>query len=67
MLKFNRKQWILVIGCFVAAAILNWLIWFISMGKPGEISGLYHVLNTVCLAAALIAVGDRFAKTQIFR
>lgn len=67
MLNFNRKQWLLVVGSFVVAAILNWLIWLISMGKPGEISGFYHVLTTLCLASALIVVGDRVAKTKIFR
>ncbi|MER2598140.1 MAG: hypothetical protein ABTQ73_01300 [Caldilineales bacterium] len=67
MLHFNRKQWLLVIGSFVVAIILNWLIWLISMGKPGDISGFYHILNTLCLASAFIVMGDRVAKTNIFR
>ncbi|MFZ2489019.1 MAG: hypothetical protein WAZ19_12975 [Anaerolineae bacterium] len=67
MLNYNRKQWLLIVGSLVVAAVLNWLIWYISMGKPGNIDLFYHIVTTICLASAIIVFGDRFAKTQIFK
>lgn len=67
MLKYNGKQWALIAGCLALGALVNWLIWLLAMGSPSEISGLYHVLTTICLAAAFIVIADRFAKTQIYK
>jgi hypothetical protein len=67
MLKLNAKQWALIAACFAIAAVLNYFIWLIAMGEPSQISGLYHVLNTLCLACALIVIGDRVAKTNIYK
>ncbi len=67
MLKLNAKQWVLIAVCFAVAAVVNYLIWLIAMGKPGEISAFYHVLNTLCLGSAFLIVADRFVKTQIYR
>ncbi len=67
MLKLNAKQWVLIAVCFAVAAVVNYLIWLISMGNPGGINALYHVLNTLCLGAAFLIVADRFAKTQIYK
>jgi hypothetical protein len=67
MLKLNAKQWALIAACFAIAAVLNYFIWLIAMGKPSQIGGLYHVLTTLSLASALIIVGDRVAKTNIYK
>lgn len=67
MLKYNGKQWALIAGCLAAAAVVNWLIWLLAMGKPSEISGFFHVLTTICLAAAFIVIADKFAKTEIYK
>lgn len=66
MLKYNGKQWALIAASFAVAAIVNWLVWLITMGKPGQISGVYHFLAIICLASAFIVIGDRIAKTKIF-
>lgn len=67
MFKYNAKQWALIAASFAIAAVLNWLIWLVSMGKPAQIAGLYHVLNIIVLAAAFIVIGDRVFKTQIYK
>jgi hypothetical protein len=67
MFKYNAKQWALIAGSFAIAAVLNWLIWLVSMGNPAQIDGFYHVLNIICLAAAFIVIGDRVLKTQIYK
>ena len=67
MLKLNGKQWALIAVCFVIAAILNYFIWLITMGKPGDISAAYHLLLIISLACAFIIIGDRFAKTNIYK
>lgn len=67
MLKYNVKQWGLIAISFVVAAVANWLIWFIAMGKPGQIAGIYHLLTIICLAAAFVVIGDKVVKTGIFK
>lgn len=67
MLKYNAKQWALIAGSFAIAAVLNWLMWLVAMGKPAQISGVYHAINIICLAAAFIIIGDRVLKTQIYK
>lgn len=67
MLKFNSKQWMLVVASFFVALILNFLLWLVIMGKPGDISGLYHLLNTLCLTAVFIVIGDKLLKTHIYK
>lgn len=67
MLKLNAKQWGLIAACFAIAAVLNYFIWLIAMGKPGQISGVYHFLTILSLACALIIIGDRVAKTEIYK
>jgi hypothetical protein len=67
MLKFNGKQWALIAVCFAIAIVLNWLIWYLAMGKPSQIGGVYHALTALSLACAFIVIGDRFAKTEIFK
>lgn len=67
MLKLNAKQWALIAACFAIAAVLNYLIWLIAMGKPSQISGLYHALTILSLACALIVIGDRVVKTNIYK
>jgi hypothetical protein len=67
MLKLNAKQWALIAACFAVAAVLNYFIWLIAMGKPSQISGLYHVLTILSLACALIVIGDKVAKTNIYK
>jgi uncharacterized membrane protein len=67
MLKFTGKQWVLIAVCFAIAVVLNWLIWYLAMGNPSQIGAVYHVLTALCLACAFIVIGDRFAKTQIFK
>lgn len=67
MLKLNAKQWLVIVACFAVAAVVNFLIWLIVMGKPGDISGLYHFGTTLCLGAAFLVIADRFAKTGIYK
>lgn len=67
MFKYNAKQWALIAGCLAAGAVVNWLIWLLAMGEPSEISGLFHVLTTIFLAAAFLVIADKFAKTQIYK
>jgi hypothetical protein len=67
MLKLNGKQWALIAACFAIAAVLDYFIWLFAMGKPGQIGGVYHLLTILSLACAFIIIGDRFAKTQIFK
>ncbi len=67
MLKLNAKQWGLIVVCFAIAAVVNWLIWLVAMGKPSDIGAIYQILNTICLAIAFIVIGDRLAKTQIYK
>jgi hypothetical protein len=67
MLKLNAKQWALIASCFAVAAVLNYFIWLIAMGKPGQIGGVYHFLTILSLACALIIIGDRVAKTNIYK
>lgn len=67
MLKYNAKQWALIAASFAAAAVINWLIWLITMGDPGGIGGVYHFLTIICLAAAFVVAGDRILKTGIYK
>lgn len=67
MLKYNAKQWALIAVCFAAAVVFNYFIWLIAMGKPSQIGGVYHLAAIISLASAFIVMGDRFAKTQIFK
>lgn len=67
MRKMNSKQFILIAGSLLVAAVLNWLIWFVIMRHPGDIALMYHMLTTICLASALVVIGDKFMKTQIFK
>ena len=67
MLKLNGKQWALIAACFAIAAVVNYFIWLFAMGKPGQIGAVYHLLTTLSLACAFIIIGDRFAKTNIYK
>ncbi len=67
MLKLNAKQWLVIVGSFALAAVLNYLIWLFTMGNPSGISGIYHFGLTLCLGAAILIVADRVAKTQIYK
>ena len=67
MRKMNSKQFALIIGSLLVAAVLNWLIWLVIMQHPGDIALMYQILTTICLASALVVVGDKFLKTQIFK
>ena len=67
MRKFNKKQIGLIVGSLVIAFVINWLLWLLFMKHPEEINAAYQALLTICLGAALIIVGDKFLKTEIFR
>jgi hypothetical protein len=67
MLKLNGKQWALIVVCFAVAAVLNYFIWLVTMGKPGQIGAVYHLLTILSLACAFIVIGDRVAKTNIYK
>jgi hypothetical protein len=67
MRKYNRKQLGLIAGSLVVAFVINWALWWLFMKHPDEISFIYHTLLTVCIATALILIGDRILKTEIYR
>jgi len=67
MRKFNAKQLGLIAGCLIAAIIIDWVVWFLLMKHPTEIDAMYHILVVICLTAAFVVVGDKYAKTAIFR
>ena len=67
MRKFNKKQIGLIVGSLVIAFVINWLLWLLFMKHPEEINAAYQTLLTICLGAAIIIVGDKFLKTEIFR
>lgn len=67
MRKFTGKQLAVIGVSLLVAAVLNWLLWLLLMGHPGEISFVFHLLTTVCLAAAFVHIGDRFTKAEIFK
>jgi hypothetical protein len=67
MLKLNTKQWLVIVGSFALAAVLNYLTWLVVMGDPSGISGLYHFGLTLCLGATILIVADRIAKTHIYK
>lgn len=67
MRRFNAKQIGLILGCVIAAIIIDWVVWLLLMKHPTEIEAMYHILVVVCLTCAFVVVGDRFAKTAIFR
>lgn len=67
MLKLNGKQWALIAGCFAIAAVVNYFVWLFAMGKPGQIAPAFHLLTTLSLACAFIIIGDRIAKTNIYK
>lgn len=67
MLKYTGKQWAVIVISFVAAAVVNWLIWFVVMSKPNQIGSVYHLLTIISLAAAFIVIGDKVAKAGIYK
>jgi hypothetical protein len=67
MLKLNTKQWLVIVGSFALAAVLNYLTWLVVMGDPSGINGIYHFGLTLCLGAAFLIVADRVAKTHIYK
>lgn len=67
MLKLNVKQWLVIVASFALGAVVNYLIWLFSMGNPSGIAGLYHFGLTLCLGAAFLIIGDRIAKTHIYK
>lgn len=67
MRKLNSKQLAVIGVSLLVAAVLNWLLWLVLMRHPSEISVVFHVLTTICLAAAFVHIGDSITKAGIFR
>ena len=53
MKKYNAKQWGLIIGSLIIAFVIQFVMWLLIMGHPDEISAMYQVLTTLCLACLL--------------
>jgi hypothetical protein len=67
MRKYTGKQLAVIAISLLVATVLNWLLWFLIMGHPGEISSLFHILTIICLAAAFVHIGDSLTKAGIYR
>jgi cytochrome bd-type quinol oxidase subunit 2 len=67
MKKWTAKQWVLVVGSLLVAFVIQYVLWLLIMGHPGEIDAMYHVLTTVCLAGAFVLFGDKFLKTNLYK
>ena len=67
MKKWNAKQWGLIIGSLLIAFVLQWVVWLLIMGHPGDIGPMYQVLTTICLGGAFVIIGDRLLKAQLYR
>ena len=67
MKSLTPKKIAVIVGCLIAAFVVNWLLWLVIMGHPTDIAWAYQALNTICLATAFVVIADRFLKVEIFR
>ena len=67
MKNLTLKKTAIIVGCMIAAFVVNWLLWLLTMGHPDEIGFAYQFLTTLCLGVVLIVVADKFLKAEIFR
>jgi Na+/proline symporter len=65
--KYNAKQLGIIVGSLAVAFVINWIAWWLIMGKPTDIDTMYHILVTICLGSAFIVVGDAVTKAEIFK
>lgn len=67
MRKWTGKQWGLIIVSLIIAFVVQYVLWLLVMGHPGNIDAMYHILTTVCLAGAFVLIGDKLVKANLYK